>query len=96
MKRIIFSTDGHESPQRYAKRAVTSKQSTVTSEFWTEGQEGRSDEDKIPDRLPRSKKIRDKMQFPDKKKGTDKSNSKTWIEKRIELKLKITINIRDS
>ncbi|XP_025270701.1 uncharacterized protein LOC112639803 [Camponotus floridanus] len=69
----VASTDGHESTQRYAKRAVTSKQSTVTSEFWTEGQEGRSDEDKIPDRLPRSKEIRDKIQIQDKKKGTDKS-----------------------
>lgn len=84
---FFFSSDGHESPQRYVKRAVTSKQSTVASDFWMEAQEGRSDEDKIPDRSPRSKEIRDKMQFQDKKRGTDRSNSKTWIEKKNRIKI---------
>lgn len=81
MKRIIFfSTDGHEPTQRYTKRAVTSKQNIVASEFWTETQESRSDEEKIsPDISPRSKETRDKMQFQDKKKETDRSNSKTRI-----------------
>ncbi|CAL1688214.1 unnamed protein product [Lasius platythorax] len=70
----VASMDKHEPTQRYAKRAVTSKQSTVTSECWTEAQEGRSDEEKTPDRSPRSKETRDKMQFRDKKERTDRSN----------------------
>ncbi|XP_072751873.1 uncharacterized protein [Anoplolepis gracilipes] len=70
----IKSTDRLEPTQRYAKGADASKQSIVHSEFWTEAQEGRSDEEKTPDRSPRSKEACDKMEFQDKKKRTDKSN----------------------
>lgn len=85
----FFSMDKHEPTQRYAKRAVTSKQSTVTSECWTEAQEGRSDEEKTPDRSPRSKETRDKMQFRDKKERTDRSNSKTRILRKRKNRIKI-------
>ncbi|XP_070165250.1 uncharacterized protein [Polyergus mexicanus] len=70
----VASTDGHEPTQRYAKRAVTSKQNIVDSEFWTETRESRSNGEKIPDRSPRFKETHDKMQFQDRKKDTDRSN----------------------
>lgn len=60
-------------------------------------QGGRSDEEKIPDGSPRSKETQsDKMEFQDKKKKTDRSNGKCGGRERIELKLRININIKNS
>ena len=49
----------------------------VASEFWTEAQEGQSDEQKIPETSHRFKETHD-IQYEDKEKRT--SNSKTQIE----------------
>jgi len=66
--------------QRYVKRAVTSEQSIIASEFWTEEQENGSDQQKIPETSHRSKETRD-IQYEDKEKRIgQRSNSKTQIE----------------
>jgi len=66
--------------QRYVKRAVTSEQSIVASEFWTEVQENGSDQQKIPETSHRYKGTRD-IQYEDKEKRIDqRSNSKTQIK----------------
>ncbi|XP_025153653.1 uncharacterized protein LOC112588335 [Harpegnathos saltator] len=59
--------------QRYAKTATRSKQNTVASDIWTETREGRSGEQRAPDRPYRSKETRDRSQER-KEKRTDRSN----------------------
>ncbi|KYM80989.1 hypothetical protein ALC53_08553 [Atta colombica] len=64
----VTSTDSHEPIQRHNKRAAMSEQN-VASEFWTEAQEGESDEQKIPETSHRFKETHDK-QYEDKEKRT--------------------------
>ncbi|XP_011692689.1 PREDICTED: uncharacterized protein LOC105452869 [Wasmannia auropunctata] len=71
----VTSSDinNHEPTQRYVKRAVTSEQSIVASEFWTDGIQEDESEQKIPETSHKSKEIRNSTQHEDKEKRIDRS-----------------------
>lgn len=76
MKRYFFSTHSHEPTQRYVKKAVTSEHNIVASKFWLETEED-GNEQRISEGSHRSKERRDNIQYEDKEKMIDRSNSKT-------------------
>lgn len=74
----LFSTHSQEPTQRYVKRAVMSEQSIVATEFCTETQEDKNNEQKTPKRSHRFKEARDNIQYEEN--WPDRLNSKTRIE----------------
>lgn len=76
----LFSTNGHNSTQRYVKEVVRMKRNSNVSESWAEVQDkGGSNTQKIPESTFKSKKIHDADNTQDKKdkeNKNDESNSK--------------------